>query len=160
MSHVERTIGAAQRRRGRMFRSWWRHEQRSIAAVVETWKHYSAGRRVTAPAPAPVLFHACTQTMDLFNVDTDDEKEQNSLERVAETVRMNENVEPKTTHVAGRVFDDVAGVCDVSQNMVPILQFLNQNFEFVDFVHLEKSLQRFPLTQFTCPPATLRLRHL
>ena len=66
MSHVERVSGAAQRRRARKVRSWWRHEQRSIAAVVETPKHHSAGRRDTAAATfaalGPVLVHAYTQT--------------------------------------------------------------------------------------------------
>ena len=49
MSHVQRANGAAQRRRGRMVRSWWGHKQRSVAAVVETWKHHSVGKRAAAP---------------------------------------------------------------------------------------------------------------
>ena len=142
-----------------MIRSWWRHEQRSIAAVVETLKHHSAGRRVTAPAPGLVLFRACTQTMDLLNIDTDDEKEYNSMERVTESVHMNEYVERETTPVAGRVFDEMARVRDVSQNMAPILQFLNQSVEIVHSVPWIESLLGFTLTQFTCPPATRRLRH-
>ena len=117
-----------------MIRSWWRHEQRSFAAVVETLKHHSASRRVTAPAP--VLSHACTQKMDLFSIDTDDEEEQDSMKRVIESVHMNERVEPETLPVTGRVFDEMARVRDVSQNMVPIL--LNQNVEIVDFVRLER----------------------
>ena len=30
---------------------WWRHEQKSVAAVVETLKHHSASRRVASVAP-------------------------------------------------------------------------------------------------------------
>ena len=58
--------------------------------------------------------------MDLFNIDTDDKKEQN--ERVTESVRMNEYVEPETTPVAGRVFDEMARVRDVLQT-----QYLSHN---------------------------------
>ena len=59
MSHVERAHGAAQRRRGRLVRSWWRHEQRSIAATVATMLHHSAGRK-------PLLVDAATQVGSLL----------------------------------------------------------------------------------------------
>ena len=36
--------GAAQRRKQRRLRSWWRHEQQSIAAALATYKHHSALR--------------------------------------------------------------------------------------------------------------------
>ena len=36
--------GAAQRRKQRRLRSWWRHEQQSIAAGLATFKHHSALR--------------------------------------------------------------------------------------------------------------------
>ena len=42
MSHVERAHGAAQRRRARMVRSWWRHEQMSLAAALAAASHHSA----------------------------------------------------------------------------------------------------------------------
>ena len=42
MSHVERAHGAAQRRRARMVRSWWRHEQMSLAAALADASHHSA----------------------------------------------------------------------------------------------------------------------
>ena len=45
MAHVERTAGAPPMRRGRMLRSWWEHEGRSVAAVVETLKRHSAGKK-------------------------------------------------------------------------------------------------------------------
>ena len=61
MSHVERAHGAAHRRRDRMVRSWWRHEQRSIAATVATMLHHSAGRK-----PHPTLVDAATQVGSLF----------------------------------------------------------------------------------------------
>ena len=51
---------------------------------------------------------------------------------------MHEYVEPETTPVASRVFDEMVRVRDVSQNMEPILQFLNQNVEIVDLVFLER----------------------
>ena len=56
MSHVERAHGAAQQRRARLVRSWWRHEQRSIAATIATMLHHSAGRK-----PLPSLVDAATQ---------------------------------------------------------------------------------------------------
>ena len=62
MSHVERAHGAAQRRRARMVRSWWRHEQRSIAAAVATMLHHSAGRK-----PHPTLVDAATQVGSQFS---------------------------------------------------------------------------------------------
>ena len=69
---------------------------------------------------------------------THDEKEQISMEDVTESVRMHEYVEPETTPVASRVFDEMVRVRGVSQNMEPILQFLNQNVEIVDLVLLER----------------------
>ena len=75
--------------------------------------------------------------MDLFSVDSDDEEEQNSMERVIESVHMNECVQPETPPVAVVFFDEMARVRDVSLKMVPILYFLNQNEENVDFVLLE-----------------------
>ena len=69
---------------------------------------------------------------------THDEKEQISMEHVTESVRMHEYVEPETTPVASRVFDEMVRVRGVSQNMEPILQFLNQNVEIVDLVLLER----------------------
>ena len=39
---VER--GAAWRRRQRRLRSWWRHEQQTVAAVLATFQHHSAPR--------------------------------------------------------------------------------------------------------------------
>ena len=36
--------GAAQRRRQRRLRSWWRHEQQSFAAILATFQHHSAPR--------------------------------------------------------------------------------------------------------------------
>ena len=47
-----------------LVRSWWRHEQRSIAAVMETLKHHSAGRS------APVLVHAYAQTTTFTDPET------------------------------------------------------------------------------------------
>ena len=47
-----------------------------------------------------------------------------------ESVQTNERVEPETLPVAGRVFDEMV--------LVPILQFLDQNVEIVDFVPLER----------------------
>ena len=75
--------------------------------------------------------------MDLFSIEHD-EKEQISMEHVTESVRMHEYVEPETTPVASRVFDEMVRVRGVSQNMEPILQFLNQNVEIVDLVLLER----------------------
>ena len=67
-------MGAAQRRRQRRLRSWWRHKQQSIAAALATSLHYSSrGQRKarageeeselkytakfqTTPPPQPVLF--------------------------------------------------------------------------------------------------------
>ena len=43
-AHVERTAGALPMRRDRRQRSWWEHERRSVAAVVETLKRHSVGR--------------------------------------------------------------------------------------------------------------------
>ena len=60
------------------------------------------------------------------------------MEHVTESVRMHEYVEPETTPVASRVFDEMVRVRGVSQNMEPILQFLNQNVEIVDLVLLER----------------------
>ena len=37
-------LGAAQRRRQRRLRSWWRHEQQWIAAALATYSHHSALR--------------------------------------------------------------------------------------------------------------------
>ena len=90
---------------------------------------------------------------------TQDEKEQNSMEHVTESVRVHENVELETTPVARRVFDEMVRVRDVSQNMELILQFLNQNVEIVDFVVFERISVGFTLTKFTCPSATRRIRH-
>ena len=61
MSHVERAHGEGQRRRDRMVRSWWRHEQRRIAATVATMLHHSAGRK-----PHPTLVDAATQVGSLL----------------------------------------------------------------------------------------------
>ena len=36
--------GAAKRRRLRRLRSWWRHEQQTVAAVLATMQHHSAPR--------------------------------------------------------------------------------------------------------------------
>ena len=36
--------GAAKRRRLRRLRSWWRHEQQTVAAVLATFQHYNAPR--------------------------------------------------------------------------------------------------------------------
>ena len=36
--------GAAKRRRLRRLRSWWRHEQQTVAAVLATYQHHSAPR--------------------------------------------------------------------------------------------------------------------
>ena len=36
--------GAAKRRRLRRLRSWWRHEQQTVAAVLATFQHHSAPR--------------------------------------------------------------------------------------------------------------------
>ena len=66
------------------------------------------------------------------------EKEQISMEHVTESVRMHEYVEPETTPVASRVFDEMVRVRGVSQNMEPILHFLNQNVEIVDLMLLER----------------------
>ena len=41
-------MGAAQRRRWRRLRSWWRHEQQSIAAALATVMHHSSGKVHTA----------------------------------------------------------------------------------------------------------------
>ena len=60
------------------------------------------------------------------------------MEHKTESVRMHEYVEPETTPVASRVFDEMVRVRDVSQNMELSLQFLNQNVEIVDFVPLER----------------------
>ena len=69
-------MSAAQRRKQRRLRSWWRHEQQSIAAALATYSHHSALRgqktarageeeretkytaafRATVPPPEPVLF--------------------------------------------------------------------------------------------------------
>ena len=62
MSHVERAHGAAQRRRARLVRSWWRHQQRSIAATVATMLHHSAGRK-----PHPTMVDAATQVGPQFS---------------------------------------------------------------------------------------------
>ena len=66
--------GAAQRRKQRRLRSWWRHEQQSIAAALATFQHHSSRGQKTAragedesetkytakfrttPPPQPVLF--------------------------------------------------------------------------------------------------------
>ena len=45
-----------------MVRSWWRHEQRSIAATVATMLHHSAGRK-----PHPFLVDAATQVGSQFS---------------------------------------------------------------------------------------------
>ena len=45
-----------------MVRSWWRHEQRSIAATVATMSHHSAGRK-----PHPSLVDAATQVGSQFS---------------------------------------------------------------------------------------------
>ena len=60
------------------------------------------------------------------------------MEHVTESVRMHECVEPETTPVASRVFEEMVRARGVSQNMEPILQFLNQNVEIVDLVLLER----------------------
>ena len=65
------------------------------------------------------------------------------MEHVTESVRMHEYVEPETTPVASRVFDEMVGVRGVSQNMEPILQFLNQNVEIFDLVLLERIFAGF-----------------
>ena len=44
------TSGAAQRRKQRRLRSWWRHKQLSIAAAMATFQHHSAQRQKTAKA--------------------------------------------------------------------------------------------------------------
>ena len=72
---------------------------------------------------------------------------------------MHEYVEPETTPVASRVFDEMVRVRDVSQNMEPILQFFNQNVEIVDLVFLERISAGFYTHQFTCPSAARRIRH-
>ena len=41
---VDRATGAAWRRRQRRLRSWWRHEQQTVAAVLATFQHHSAPR--------------------------------------------------------------------------------------------------------------------
>ena len=43
-------LGAAWRRRQRPLRSWWRHEQQSVAAALATMSHHSAQRQKTARA--------------------------------------------------------------------------------------------------------------
>ena len=42
--NVPRVTGAAQRRKQRWIRSWWRHEQVSVAAAVATALHHSSQR--------------------------------------------------------------------------------------------------------------------
>ena len=41
-------MGAAQHRRQRRLRSWWRHKQQSIAAALATLMHHSSGKVHTA----------------------------------------------------------------------------------------------------------------
>ena len=43
-------VSAAQRRKQRRLRSWWRHEQQSIAAVLATVSHHSFSKVDTANA--------------------------------------------------------------------------------------------------------------
>ena len=43
-------VSAAQRRKQRRLRSWWRHEQQSIAAVLATVTHHSFDKVGTANA--------------------------------------------------------------------------------------------------------------
>ena len=47
---ADRASGAAWRRRQRRLRSWWRHEQQSIAAVLATVSHHSYSKVCTANA--------------------------------------------------------------------------------------------------------------
>ena len=47
---ADRASGAAMRRRQRRLRSWWRHEQQSIAAVLATVTHHSHSKVGTANA--------------------------------------------------------------------------------------------------------------
>ena len=47
---ADRVSGAAMRRRQRRPRSWWRHEQQSIAAALATYSHHNAQRLKTARA--------------------------------------------------------------------------------------------------------------
>ena len=47
---VERASGAAWRRRQRRLRSWWRHEQQTVAAVLATVTHHSHSKVGTANA--------------------------------------------------------------------------------------------------------------
>ena len=51
--------GAAQRRKQRRLRSWWRHEQQSIAAVLATFQHHRADGDRRWPAPGK-RFTRCT----------------------------------------------------------------------------------------------------
>ena len=51
----------------RMVRSWWRHEQRSIAATVATMLHHSAGRK-----PQRTMVNAATQVGIIHFPMTDD----------------------------------------------------------------------------------------
>ena len=44
--------GAAKRRRLRRLRSWWRHEQQTVAAVLATMQHHSAPRGQKAATKA------------------------------------------------------------------------------------------------------------
>ena len=41
---ADRASGAEKRRRLRRLRSWWRHEQQTVAAVLATYQHHSAPR--------------------------------------------------------------------------------------------------------------------
>ena len=76
-------LSAAQRRKQRRLRSWWRHEQQTVAAVLATFQHHSApwgprtartegGARDELHGPAPEDAPPRAASTLYFNLDDDE----------------------------------------------------------------------------------------
>ena len=83
---ADRASGAAWRRRQRRLRSWWRHEQQTVAAVLATVTHHSHSKVGTANAALRGQKHGTSTEVgpaEYFELSSDDGRPTGREERPA-----------------------------------------------------------------------------
>ena len=157
-------LSAAQRRKQRRLRSWWRHEQQTVAAVLATFQHHSApwgprtartGRRARVEVHGRVPEDALSQAAGAvyFEMDTgEDDGSAPAAARLAPLLEVlpQERVQQRT---AEQIVDPVP-VVPLLHAFVP--QMVEQLVDILAPLDFRVAEQVIKVPKIVCPPRAAR----